>query len=391
MKAKRFLGVALVVAIVCSLFVASAVTASAAEIIEDGLIGWYKLDGDFTNSADSSGETDAVRMGNANTGTAFDEEFWYDEEVSWTDLGVDGTAWYQDGYEGIQTLNPGNNDFTVSFWLAVESGTGYTPFMWYGSQLQYDEGDFLQGGENWIGIWDLGVGAVGWSLYGPSVSSNCGSDNRISYNPESTLFSADEEALDAGFDLGWTMVTISCVLDEESNTYTISYYLNGEPVVDYTTSETSVSGFPNPYSGDVETYGDYIYFRVNYWDGGSSCFLDDILIYNVALTADEVAANYAAYTVPSVADLLESVYTNEDSTDDTTDAATEADDTDDADTTDEVTEADGTDDANTTAGDETDADTGDSSSDSGCGSALGAAAVIMAVTAVFGCAVVKKK
>lgn len=396
MKAKRFLGVALVVAIVCSLFVASAVTASAAEIIEDGLIGWYKLDGDLTNSADSTGDTDAVRYVNTAGGSAFDGTFWDDDELEWATAGVDGSAYRTTGYEGFATLNPGNNDFTVSFWMAIEDyDYAYaTPYMWYGVQDQSTTTG-VWGGESWIGIWNLAVytGNTGWGYaISPAVSSNDTAGSRVGYVPgETAVFETDEDALDAGFDTPWVMYTISCVLDADTNTYTISYYINGEPVVDEVTDETSVSGFPNPYSGDAEAYGDYIYFQTNYWDGGEYIFYDDILIYNVALTADEVAANYAAYTVPSVSDLLESVYTNEDSTDDTTDAATEADDTTDADTTDEVTEADGTDDANTTAGDSADADTGDSSSDSGCGSALGAAAVIMAVTAVFGCTVVKKK
>ncbi|MCD7944944.1 MAG: LamG domain-containing protein [Clostridia bacterium] len=394
MKAKRFLGVVLVVAMICSLFVASAVTASAAEIIEDGLIGWYKLDGDLTNSADSTGDTDAVRYVNSAGGSAFDGTFWDDDELEWATAGVDGSAYRTTAYEGFATLNPGNNDFTVSFWMAIEDyDYAYaTPFMWYGEQDQSGYG--YNSGESWIGIWNLAVytGNTGWGYaISPAVSSNDTADSRVGYVPvDIAIFETDEDALDAGFDTPWVMYTISCVLDEETNTYTISYYINGEPVVDEVTEATSVSGFPNPYTGDAETYGDYIYFQTNYWDGGEHIFYDDILIYNVALTADEVATNYAAYTVPSVADLLESVYTNEEETDDTTDAATEADDTD-ADTTDEATEADGTDDANTTAGDSTDAETEDSSSDSGCGSALGAAAVIMAVTAVFGCAVVKKK
>ncbi|MCD8055135.1 MAG: LamG domain-containing protein [Clostridiales bacterium] len=110
----------------------------------------------------------------------------------------------------------------------------------------------------------------------------------------------------------------------------------------------------------------------NFWG-----YLDEYYIWDYAFSEDDVAALYAAY------------YT-EDETEDTTEADTTADDgteTEDA----ESTAAD-TEDAATTAGDSTAAETEeDTSSSSGCGSALGAAAVIVAVTAVFGCAVVKKK
>ncbi len=392
---KRFLIVALAVAMICSLSVATAVSTSAADISEDGLIGWYKLDGDFTNSADSTGDTDGVVYSNAGGSSAFDDEFWYDYEREWATAGVDGSCYVTLGQEGFATLNPGNNDFTISFWMALEDCDSVycTPYVWYGEQNQ-STGYF--GGECWIGMWASAVytGGGGWGLNtAPGVSSNDTAGSRVGYNAaDITLFEADDEALDYGFDMPWTMVTISCVLDADTNTYTISYYLNGEAVVDYTTGETSVSGFPNPYTGDAETYGDYIYFQVNYWDSGvAGIFYDDILIYNRALSADEVASTYSAYTVPSVEGLRDSVYTAEEQNAETTEATE----------TEEVTTADeGTSEEVTTAGEGTEADatgtseavtTGDAEeTSSGCGSALGAAAVIVAVTAVFGCAVVKK-
>ncbi|MCD8003714.1 MAG: LamG domain-containing protein [Clostridia bacterium] len=116
------------------------------------------------------------------------------------------------------------------------------------------------------------------------------------------------------------------------------------------------------------------------WDGvGTESFwgyLDEYYIWDYAFSDDDVAALYAAYYTEDETEDTEA--------DTTADAGTETEDA-------ESTAAD-TEDAVTTVGDFTAAETEeDTSSGSGCGSALGAAAVIVAVTAVFGCAVVKKK
>ncbi|MCD7776731.1 MAG: hypothetical protein LUH54_05120, partial [Firmicutes bacterium] len=96
----------------------------------------------------------------------------------------------------------------------------------------------------------------------------------------------------------------------------------------------------------------------------------------------------SAYTVPSVEGLVDSIYDNVAAE---TTAATEEDvTTADEGISEEVTTADEGTEADVTGTSEA-VTTGDAEeTSSGCGSALGAAAVIVAVTAVFGCAVVKK-
>ncbi len=365
---KKVLFVLLAVVIVASTLV---VSTAAAEIPTDGLIGYFKFEGNLNNEA--AADTPGVLMGKTFGESMYDDP----SELFWVHNSVEGYGFDCAEGDGFCTyVNPGDNDFTVAVWLLEISDPGIIPYVWYGQTSQSPE--------NWIGIWNVNV-AAGWTRTpGITIGSNDAAGARIEIVPAENNYDADAAA-DGGIIMQWTHIayTATQVKGEDeatADTYTITMYVNGVEV-------GTNSGFPDPYTGDPETNGDWIYVNgVNAWpDYMSTGGMDDLVIYNRALSADEIAAIYGSYAAPKQ-------YANYDefaADCDVVAAEGEGKETEAPETEAPETEAPETEAPETEApkGDDT---TAAPEEKGGCGSAMGAAAAIVALTSVLGCAIIKK-
>ncbi len=358
---KKILSLVMVIAMLAVM----AITTSAADIPTDGLIANFKFDMTWENSVDgTSGEPITTQFGEALYEDVMDpDRYWF--------TGVEGQAfWCADG-DGFNTLvNPGTNDWTIGLWVIEPAHAGITPYMWYGQRTQSPE--------NWISLWNVCIenSAGAWDQLGLAVGSNDSAGARLGLVPEvAAKYDAEAEV-----ELQWTHVVLSAVLDAEANTYTLTMYVNGENV-------RSASGFPNPDTGDAETNGDYIYLNgINAWaDAMSKGAIDEVVVYNRALADDEVASLYGAYAAPATYETLDDFNAAQvirDGSAEETDAPeTEAPET-------EAPETEAP--ADDTTADPADDTTAAPAEEGGCGSSMGAAALVVALVSTLGCAIVKK-
>lgn len=356
---KKILFALLAVAVLASSLV---VSTSAAEIPTDGLIGNYHFEGDLVNSVDgTSGTPMCDKFAEPLYEIDDPDRYWF--------TGVEGNAFYCADGDGAQLVSPGEADWTVGMWIIETAITGIHPYMWYGQQLS-------QSPENWLGIWNVSIddNVDPWNNYGLSVGSNDSNGARLGIVPtEAALYDTEGEIA-----LQWTHVVLTAVLDAEANTYTITMYVDGEDV-------GSASGFPNPATGDPETNGDFIYINgVNFWaDPNSSGAIDELVVYNRALSADEVATLYGAYAAPKTYATLDEW--NNDIVELSGDEPDDTDPVDEPDDTDPVDEPEDTEPQDTPPTTDT-----EPVEEGGCGSAMGAAAAIVALVSILGCAIIKK-
>ncbi len=362
---KKVLFVLLAVVIMASTLV---VSTSAVEIPTDGLLAHFKFEGNFVNEV--NGEAATQYMDNWQEGM-------YEGDVEgmyWVHNSVDGYGLDLNEGEGFSTgVSVNGKDFTVAVWLLEGTDPGIVPYVWYGG--------YTQSTENWIGIWNVDI-TSGWTRPGVTVGSNDAAGARLEIVPTEGTYDADAAA-EGGLLMQWTHIAIAATYVADTDTYDIVMYVNG-------VEAGSNTGFPNPGSDDPETNGDYFYVNgVNYWsDPNSTGAMDDLLIYEKALSADEIASIYGSYEAPKEyasqdefyedCQVIESGDSGED-----TEAPddTEANDTEANDTEANDTEANDTKAPESTAAPE---------EEKGCGSAMGAAAAIVALTSVLGCAIVKK-
>ncbi len=372
---KKILALVMVVAMLASL----AVTTSAADVPTDNLIAHLKLDGSLKDEV--SGEDRSLIATDGSLGEGL--SVGYEDELEWNNCGVNGSQCYNstsnlDGFD-ICAI-PAGSDFTIGIWVCMTDDiSGYNPIIWWGSKTQSPE--------NWIGIWNLTVenSSSPWNITGPTIGSNDAAGNRFGVVPDYTdLF--DEEA-ENGILLPWTHVVMTGAYNADTDTYTGTLYINGE-------NKGSVENLPNPNSdpdGDAYVYAN----GANAWgDPNIHGYLDDVVVYGTAMDDAGVAALYATYEAPTFEDSAAMAATSNLADDEPADTEP----TTEAPETDLSTEAPAGDGTEASAGTDGSAgtqaapatDTQASDDEGGCGSTLGAAAAIVALAGVFGCAIVKK-
>lgn len=368
---KKVLLTLLVVAMIATSLV---ISTSAVEVPTENLEAYFKFEGNLVNEV--TGEAVGRLV------DSFSEDYlWEDEECYWVNVAPDGNyAFCMAEGDGFSTETYFTGDFTFGMWIMEEDGTstGIHPYMWAGPQAQNSE--VTNNGECWIGIWNVNL-PTDWSEYGITLGSNDGSGARLGIIPEEAgLFDAD-----ADIELQWTHVVVTGVYDEATDTYTTNLYIDGENV-------GTCEGMPNFMTDDPEANGATFYVNgVNYWaDPNSNGAIDELVVYSRALSDDEVAALYNLYETPATfADYDEwdasKVELGETSGDDTvdTDPVEDTEKVDDNKTDDKSEEK--------NEGESTTApNTEETKEEGGCGSAMGAAAAIVALVSVFGCAIIKK-
>lgn len=223
-----------------------------------------------------------------------------------------GNALYLDGSYGLDLgLEPTNTDaYTVSFWLNADRLSSYGPTL----QMGYDMGKAADVGNNvtWLNVTQSEWGENSAKIFPIVWSRNEASDAADGTDCWPWMYSFDNEIHGKK---EWIMVTIVCSGEVQNGatgatTAGAQYYVNGVKVYDsqdnytnnsyfeYTWDATLAPNIMKPDGKDFESL-----FGINYWDTIYKGFVDDLYVYDSALTAGQVATLFGLGdpTVESVA------------------------------------------------------------------------------------------
>ncbi len=213
-----------------------------------------------------------------------------------------GKALYLDGTFGLDlNLEPTNTDaYTVSFWVNAKY------FFQFGATLQigYNIGRAADAGNNvtWLNVTETNFGAENGLIYPCMWSRNEASDAQDGTDCWPWMYAWDD-AIHGKQE--WVMVTVVCSGEKQDSplgttTAGAQYYLNGQKMYDswdnytnhtywedYTWDATLAPNIMKPGNSEFESY-----FGINYWDPMFVGYVDDLYVYNTALTAGQVLTLY---------------------------------------------------------------------------------------------------
>ena len=264
-----------------------------AEAIPDAFTH-YTFDGDDEGykavvQVDDVGSNDGATYGIADTEATF---VYADGPV--------GQAIYLDGTYGLDlNLEATNTDsYAVSFWVNADRLANYGPTL----QIGYDIGKAADAGNNvtWLNVTQSEWGADSAKIFPIVWSRNEASDAQDGTDCWPWMYGWDDSIHGKR---EWAMVTIVCSGEVQnsplgSTTAGAQYYLNGQLVYDsqanytnntyfeYTWDATLAPNIMKPTS-DFESY-----FGINYWDTVFKGFVDDLYVFDSALTAGQVLSLY---------------------------------------------------------------------------------------------------
>lgn len=266
--------------------------------------------------------TDTATLDGANLGMeAADVTFAYAD-------GPVGKAIYLDGSYGLDLgLEATNTDaYTVSFWMNAARLSNFGPTL----QIGYNIGRAADAGNDvtWMNVTQTEF--PGYKGFPVVWSRNEASDAQDGTDCWPWMWSfADEDNAISG-KKEWVMVTVVCTGDSQqspvgSTTVGAQLYLNGALAYDskacfdtngesmgweggYTWDATLAPNIMKPGSSEFESY-----FGINFWDTIFKGFVDDLYVFDSALSAGQVASLYALGdpNVESVAPETEAVVEEE--------------------------------------------------------------------------------
>ncbi len=299
---KKLLSSTMIIAVIAVL----AVHAFAADVPQDGLIGHFRLDGDLVNDVTGQSATRLYREFHP-----LDEESGKISPPTYYD-GLDGMCYtiFNDGDSEVHYVidtgvSPGNGDFTFGMWLLDERVGGTNlEYMRYGDSVYRNNSDepykffsietgsaYSASGGNWLRM-------------GPMISYTVG-ENRDEYeyklflNEKNNFNLITDEYISPYYGgingrvktfMPWIHMAVSCSLDSGGDTYTVTLYQNGKAV-------NVCRDVPNPYREGGENN---IYCIVQNADISIYAYIDDIVIYDRALDAVEIAELYGSYDLTEV-------------------------------------------------------------------------------------------
>ena len=262
---KKFLTVAATAVMTMSMLM------SAFADTKTDLIAHYGFDEDMKNEVTSE---EATPVGKGNGGKVASEALAGNEFT------------YEDGVNGkALVMAKGNNDglnlnvkakgdsYTVSFWVKTNEFNGFAePILWYGGTDQSTQ--------SWAGIWP-GLDSK-WGSGGPVLGGAEGTTpDRVGVTAGTNNLTTDDDKL--VFD--WHMVT--AVVDGETG----KLYWDGQ-LVGMTSGDDKMFAV----TGDDKSF----YLGANAWDVPFSGSVDELYIYERALSTDDVKELYEATNVAKV-------------------------------------------------------------------------------------------
>lgn len=214
-----------------------------------------------------------------------------------------GKCLFLDGSYGLDLgLEPTQTDaYTVSFWVNADRLATFGPTL----QMGHNIGKAADAGNDvtWLNVTQSDWGEDGAMIFPIVWSRNEASDASADVDCWPWMYSFDNEIHGKR---EWVMVTIVCSGEEQTGpngnkTVGAQYYING--VKTYDSQDNYTNGTYFEYSWDatlapniMKTEGDVAFeslFGINYWDTVFKGFLDDLYVYDSALTAGQVASLYA--------------------------------------------------------------------------------------------------
>ena len=223
-----------------------------------------------------------------------------------------GECAYIDGKFGLDlNLEPTNTDaYTVSFWMNADRLATFGATL----QMGYNMGKAADVGNNvtWFNVTQSEWGANSAKIFPIVWSRNEASDAADGTDCWPWMYGWDDSIHGKR---EWVHVTIVASGEEQAGpggatTCGAQYYINGAKVYDsqdnylngtyfeYTWDATLAPNIMEPGDSEFESL-----FGINYWDTIFKGFVDDLYVYDTALTAGQVASLYALGdpTVESVA------------------------------------------------------------------------------------------
>ncbi len=209
---------------------------------------------------------------------------------------------YIDGTFGLDlNLAPTNTDtYTVSFWTNAARLSDYGPTL----QMGYNMGMAADVGNNvtWFNVTQSAWGADSAKIFPIVWSRNEASDAADGTDCWPWMYAFDDSIHGKK---EWVMVTIVCSGEQQtgplgSTTTGAQYYVNGVMVYDSQANYTSNAYFEYTWDAslapNIMKPGDSEFeslFGINYWDTIFKGYVDDLYIYDTALTAGQVSTLYA--------------------------------------------------------------------------------------------------
>ena len=214
-----------------------------------------------------------------------------------------GQAIYLDGKHGLDlNLEPTNTDtWTVSYWMNADRLGDAGPTL----QMGYNIGRAADAGNNvtWMNVTQWGWGADGAAIFPLVWSRNEASDAQDGTDCWPWMSAFDDTVHGKK---EWIMITVVASGEQQTGpagatTCGAQLYLNGQLVYDsadnyenhtyweeWTWDATLAPNIMKPGSSEFESW-----FGINYWDIIYRGFVDDLYVFDTALTAGQVASLYA--------------------------------------------------------------------------------------------------
>lgn len=258
----------------------------------------------FTFDGDDEGYTAVTQVDkaedSANDGANFDIG---PKDVAFTYAdGAVGKALYMDGTYGLDlNLEATKTDvYSISFWVNAKYFFNFGPTLQFG----YNIGKAADAGNNvtWLNVTQSTWGAEDAPIFPMFWSRNEASDAQDGTDCWPWMYGWDDSVHGKK---EWVMVTVVCSGEEQdgaagTKTVGAQYYLNGQLMYDsadnytnhtyweeWTWDATLAPNVMQPGDSEFESW-----FGINYWDGMYTGWVDDLYVFDSALSAGQVLTLY---------------------------------------------------------------------------------------------------
>ncbi len=210
-----------------------------------------------------------------------------------------GNALYLDGSFGLDLgLEATNTDaYTISFWMNADRLSTFGPTL----QMGYDMGKAADADNDvtWLNVTQSEWGADSAKIFPIVWSRNEASDAEDGTDCWPWMYAFDNEIHGKQ---EWCMVTIVCTGEEQkgstgATTAGAQFYVNGVKMYDSQDNYTNGSYFEYTWDAtlapNIMKPGDKEFeslFGINYWDTVFKGYVDDLYVYDSALTPGQVAS-----------------------------------------------------------------------------------------------------
>ncbi len=217
--------------------------------------------------------------------------------------GAVGSCVYLDGTNALDLqITPTNTDeYTVSFWVWASRMTTYGPTLTMGSNMAY--ADSADNNVTWMNVTQSEWGSSGGAIFPIVWSRNEASNSADGVVCWPWMYSFDDAVHGVK---EWCMVTIVCTGEVQDagptgvTTVGAKYYINGE--LTYDSQDNYTNGRYFEYTWDASLAPNIMkveegqtfesYFGINYWDVIYKGCVDDLYVFDSAISAEDVKALY---------------------------------------------------------------------------------------------------